>query len=285
MRAHALRKSALRLLLTGALAAGLTAPATAREQSTRIIQTFRFDPIAGQAGKPLVARKGRPLLTAEIRGLDVVTIDTPVVVTVVNGVKIRSQRPIAAGDILQGWPGMPGVYCAPARESPLYVTAACLQDADGDGRFEASVSASFTDQSAEAYNIGHKGGLVALTRDTTTPLATPLPYRKANPVAGPAARVKLDWVLAKPTGAEEPPTVILSLDASVTRASYAFSLGERFPLPGGTGDINFHGLLIHVSGIDPDGSIRYTLEGAMAGDPIEIGFLFMRPPVVIYIPV
>lgn len=274
------------VLLAAALAAALAGPAVAQDPITKVTQSFGFDGAAAVSAEPQTVRKGKPLLTALVRPTDVVAIDTPVEVTVTNGIKVRSKRQIAPGDVLQGWPGKPGVYCAPARESPLYITAACLQDADGDGRFEASLTAEFTDQRVETYNVGHKGGIVAVVHGEPTPLAALIAYRKADPAAGPGARVKVMWTVVGTPGPSDPVTLSFYLLVDdLTRASFAVGEGGRFTLPGRSGDIDLHGLKIHVLGIDPDGSIRFTTEGGGIGGPVDIIFGHRRPPVVIYVPV
>lgn len=170
---------------------------------------------------------------------------------------------LKAGDVLTGSDARPGLYCRPAPRG-----AVCLEDADGDGRFERTRMALCDVAGGAKYDViaWTVTGRVCpfgFMNDGVT-LAAPLAYARMDPAQGPSAWANL--TMNEPSGGKGKPLTF----------SLTWGLGEKDgrgnQIPGdiwietyavaadGVGKIDLHGMVVEFQGYTPDHKkLRYRV--------------------------
>jgi hypothetical protein len=170
---------------------------------------------------------------------------------------------LKVGDVLTGSEAQPGLYCIPVPRG-----AVCLEDADGDGRFERARMAQCDFGGGLKYDViawnvnGHLCAFRFVGQDEN--LATPLGYVRMDPAQGPSVWANL--TINKPGGGKgnKPLTFELSwelgekgglgkqMSGDPWYASYALP-------PNGVGKIDLHGMVVEFRGFAASGKLRYRV--------------------------
>ena len=192
---------ASRIAAAAAALATLTAatPADVRKGSSFAILAQPAAPGAVQ-----VARANRAFLNLDVRPVSAVTLAAAVPAELAAQFGARKEVPFGAGLRLYGWPERPGLYCDLLRHRGLGLSAACLNDKDGDGRFEEGLRLDFNSGKADILLISPSGKIIGANfTKARVALPKPVAYAAAAPAPNVTGKLALRW---KPVPAKVSPT-------------------------------------------------------------------------------
>ncbi|HYE44717.1 MAG TPA: hypothetical protein VEA44_02985 [Caulobacter sp.] len=276
---------AIALTLTAAAAAAQSPPPPSRAAGG----VFRMDIPAGLPTGPQVARRGAPLAVFELRSPAAVRLETGVDAKADNWLGASLRRPLAAGQVLAAAPAFTGglrtgVYCAPVKEGAWYSVSPCLLDRDGDGRFEAALTAAFNSGETHGLLVTDKRNLLGVLYSQPKPLAAPVAYTTTDYRAGPSAKVRLTWTARRDSRKPDGPVELtFQLDASDSDSgTRALTPIVRLSLPGGVGETNVEGVGIRTFGFDAGGALRYELDLPTESRTVAMGWVGSRTVIIGY---
>lgn len=273
-------------LTSGALLAMVAALATAPVASAQQQVTttgFVMDPNGPLVTTPAVAKKWAPLLTLSVRGERAVRLEADLAATATNWLGAKLKRPMLKGQVLVAAADRRGVFCAPVKEGALYSVSPCLTDADADGRFEGLGTAAFNSGSVDGLVVTDRGAVLGVRFSETTVLDAPVAYTPVSYGEGAAGEARLKWSSSFRKDQSGPGVIVkLWLEASdASSGTGVLSRTVEARLPQGSGLIEIEGITVHVLGFEPNGAMRYQIEGVPSARPVTLAF---RPaPTVIYI--
>ena len=269
-------------VVLAAVVALATAP-TASGQQQITTTGFVMDPNGPVAAMPAVAKKWSTLLTLSVRGERAVRLEADLDATATNWLGAKLKRPMLKGQVLVAAADRRGVFCAPVKEGMLYAVSPCLTDADGDGRFEALGTAAFNSGSVDGLVVTDKGAVLGVRFSETTPLGAPVAYTPVAYGEGAAGEARLKWSSSFRRDQTGPGVIVkLWLEASDSSSGTGvLSRTVEARLPEGSGLVEIEGIQVRVLGFEPNGAMRYQIEGVTPARPVTLAF---RPaPTVIYI--
>ena len=220
-----------------------------------------------------VTGPSRGFLKFDVRPLTAVTLSESIPAALAIQFGAKEDVPFEAGRTLYGWPERPGLYCDLLRPRGLGISAACLRDADLDGRFDEGLRLDFNSGFADILVISHSRKIIGarLRSKTTTPLPRPVAYASAEPAA--TGRLSLHW---RPVGKKRlgAPSVEMWIS---TPDNYTGTEGlsenvlvfrrDSVPL-----DVELYGIRLRVLGFDEEGGMRYKLLGMTDGAAVPLLF-------------
>jgi hypothetical protein len=170
---------------------------------------------------------------------------------------------LKAGDVLIGSEAKPGVYCKPAPRG-----AVCLEDADGDGRFERARMALCDYGGGMKYDViawtatGHLCPFRFLGEDVT--LATPLGYVRFDPAQGPSVAANLTMNKTGGGKGDKPLTFLLKWELGDESSPAGLMPGDIWVAnysipPDGVGKIDLHGMVVEFQGYTAEHKLRYRV--------------------------
>lgn len=170
---------------------------------------------------------------------------------------------LKAGDVLVGSEAKPGVYCKPAQHGEV-----CLEDADGDGRFERARMALCDYAGGLKYDLiawtdtGRLCPFRFLSEDVI--LASPLGFVRFDPAQGPSVWANLTMNKTGGGKGDKPLTFLLKWELGEKGSPEGQVPGDiwvtNYALPAdGIGKIDLHGMVVEFQGYTPDHKLRYRV--------------------------
>lgn len=221
-----------------------------------------------------LARANRAFLNLEVRPVTAVTLGGAIAPALAAQFGAKADVPFDAGRQLYGWPERPGLYCDLLRHRGLGLSAACLNDADQDGRFEEGLRLDFQSNKADLLLISQSGKIIGANfTKVRVPLLAPIAYAEAPSTPPVLGKLALRW---KPVSKKLSPEPAAQLWIS-TPENYTGTEGlsenvllfrrAQAPL-----DVEIYGVRLRVHGFDEKGAMRYSVLGVGAGAAVPLLF-------------
>ncbi|HET6943293.1 MAG TPA: hypothetical protein VFH89_14125 [Sphingomicrobium sp.] len=152
------------------------------------------------------------------------------------------------------------------------MSAACLEDADQDGKFEEGLRLDFNSERADILVITPSGKVIG-ARFSKARLRLPrlVGYSPAQDSAQPTGKLALRWKRGPKKG---PPIGLLWLSTpdnytgtdGLSENVLAFDT-DKLPM-----DVELYGLSIRILGFDEKGGLRYSVLGMKDGTAVPLVF-------------
>lgn len=263
-------------------ATAIVGPATAQRSDAEL---FAFEPGAVADTDVRVAERYSVAMTLPMRALGAVRLQDAITPTSVSWSGAKPKRALRAGEILVPAGPDRGVYCAPIPQGIWTTPTFCLRDTDGDGRFDANLSANFTSGRAQGILVTDKGKLYGVDFSKPSPLPSPIPYARAALTESPVIQVQLHWATTfspkRPTNG--PVTISFWFDGGADGAAGQVRSDEQTIIRGEGSQIQLGGLRLQVLGLDGKGRVRYQIEGIDPDRPLHFNQTPMANQMTIYL--
>lgn len=264
----------LKRALAGTVAVGAlfsALPASAQD-AERPASSFAVvaQPAAGDAEQ--VARPNRAFLTFDARPLTAVTLSEALPTTLTAQFGGKGDVPFDTRLQLYGWPERPGLYCDLLRPRGLGISAACLRDSDGDGRFDEGLRLDFNSGGSELMVVSHSAKIIGVRFRpyTTTALPHPVAYTPATPVA--TGRLAMRWRPINRRGVEPAAEIWISTPDNHTGTEGLSQNLVVFRRRSAPLDVELYGIRLRILGFDEEGGMRYRLLGMTDGAAVPLLF-------------
>lgn len=257
-----------------AVAATLPAlPASAQRVGDGPSSSFAIvaQPVAGDAEQ--VTRPNRAFLTFDARPLTAVTLSEALPTALTAQFGGKNDVPFDTRLPLYGWPERPGLYCDLLRPRGLGLSAACLRDTDGDGRFDEGLRLDFHSAISEIMVVSHSAKIIGARFRPRTTTALPHPVAYAPATIAATGRLALRWRPGRRESGGEPTAEIWISTPDNHTGTEGLSQNlvvfrrQSVPL-----DVELYGIRLRIIGFDEDGGMRYRLLGMTDGTAVPLLF-------------
>lgn len=267
-------RSIARAFRIAAAAAALPMLTAATPADVRKGSSFAILAQPAAAGAVQVARANRAFLDLDVRPVSAVTLGAGIPAELAAQFGAKKEVPFAQGFTLHGWPERPGLYCDLLRHRGLGLSAACLEDKDGDGRFEEGLRLDFSSGKADILLISPSGKIIGANfTKARVALPQPVAYSAAAPAPNVTGKLALRW---KPVPSKLSPTPAAQLWIS-TPENYTGTEGlsenvlifhrGKAPL-----DVELYGIRLRIHGFDDKGAMQYSVLGVADGAAVPLLF-------------
>ena len=250
------------------------APAPPRAPTARPGSSFA---LVGQAvsGGEQVARSGGTLLELKARPLLAVKLSAALAPEAAELIGAKPDAPFDTARTLYGWPERPGLYCDLLRNRGLGLSTACLEDRDGDGKFDHGRRYDFNSGLGDLLGVTPSGKIIGVRTTARKPepvaLAQPLAYTKAEAPADVTGRLALKWRKVK-EGGEPSAQLWITTPDNYTGTEGISEQVAQFPLSKVPVEGELYGVRLRVLGFDEKGAMRYQLLEVRDGSTVPLMF-------------
>jgi hypothetical protein len=223
-----------------------------------------------------LAGRGKSLADVIIRPTSAVVLEGVLDAATAKQAAVTAGFAFTPGRMLFGTRESPGLYCDLMRNRGLGSSAACLNDIDGDGRFDEAVRYDFNSASADRVFITDKGKVRGGKFKKRFALAQKVAYVVAPTSDLPEARISLQWANSPSNKARpgQPPLIeLLITDGdNFTGTQIMSSIYALVPVTGGSQELDFYGARIRLKAVTADGALQFSLIASPETRPIGLVF-------------
>jgi hypothetical protein len=242
---------------------------TDREGSSLAITA---QPVDGNA--VLIARPGQAFFKFSARPPMTVILQGEVPPLLAAQFGASSSAPFKPGLQLHGIPERPGLYCDLLRRRGLGLSAACLHDLDGDGRFDEGLRFEFNSGFSELLFFTPTGKIIGGGFDRKpVPLATPVGYVASVPAANVTGTLTLRWRNgSRQTSGPENAELWISTPANYTDTGGVSERFVAFPRARAPLDVELYGIRLRIHGFDEQGDMKVSVLSMKDGETVPLKF-------------
>ena len=263
--------AALVLCLAGIAAspAWCQAQGQAREGSSFAIVAQPTDPEV-----TLTVRPNQAFFKFDARPVSAVTLQDSIPAAIATQFGAKADVPFAAGLQLYGLPERPGLYCDLLRIHGLGLAAACLRDADGDGRFDEGLKLDFSSGSGDVLLLTPSGKIIGVNfKPKPIALPTPVRYTTTAPAASVTGKLALRWRMGTRRGGNpDNAEMWISTPENYTGTEGLSQRILSFPRTRAPLDVDFYGIKLHIAGFDDKGAMQVAVRGMTDGATVPLLF-------------
>lgn len=223
-----------------------------------------------------LAPRGKSLADVIIRPTSAVVLEGALDAATAKQAAVTAGFPFTPGRMLFGTRESPGLYCDLMRNRGLGSSTACLNDVDGDGRFDEAVRFDFNSGSADRVFITDKGKVRGGKLKKRFPLAPKVAYTAASAGSLPEARISLLWANSPSNKARPglPPLaeLLITDGDNFTGTQIMSSIYALVQVTDGSQELDFYGARIRLKGFTADGALQFSLTASP--EPRPIGLVF-----------
>jgi hypothetical protein len=261
-----------------ALAAGAAAAIAAlpgQAQAAQAGSSFALVAQVTNAEEVRVAKSGGTLVELTARPVSAVRLSTAIAPETAALFGAKPEFPFDTARTLTGWPERPGLYCDLLRNRGLGLSTACLEDSDGDGRFEAGRRFDFNSGLGDLLGVTPSGKIIGVRTDAKKPGRVPLPqpiaYTPAEVPAEATGRLALKWRRVKEGEAHIAQLWITTPD-NYTGTEGISEQVAQFPLSKVPIEGELYGVRVRILGFDEKGAMRYQVLEVREGATVPLKF-------------
>lgn len=264
-------------------AAVAPAAASSAQVEPRVPSSFALVAAPPTSEGEQLARGTMAFLKFDVQPIQAVTLGESIPDAIASQFGAKREVPFDTKLRLYGWPERPGLYCDLMRWRGMYISAACLQDTDGDGDFDEGRRLDFHHLKSDILGVTANNKVVGMRfSKIRVPLPAPVAYTPVTPAGEATGKMVMRWRRHpdKASGRDLAQLEIATHDTSTGTAGEAENvlIFDRSKVPM---DVEYYGIRLRIHGFAEDGQMRYTLLGMTDG--VRIPILFRRAATTIMI--
>lgn len=254
----------------------MMASPTAAQERPGAREGSSFATIAQPAdpAETLTARPNQAFFKFDARPVTAATLQDGVPVEIAIQFGAKAEVPFAPGRQLYGVPERPGLFCDLLRSRGLGLSAACLRDTDGDGRFDEGLRLDFNSGSGDVLLLTPSHKIIGVRfKAKPIPLPSPVRYAVTKPAADVTGKLALRWRMgSKRTGNADKVEMWVSTPENYTGTEGLSQRIVSFPRANAPLDLDFYGIQLHVAGFDEKGAMQVSVRGMTDGETVPLVF-------------
>jgi hypothetical protein len=253
------------------IVAALSAPPAGAQAPDRLGSSFAVVAQPVDSETVQVASQYSAFFKFDARPLTAVTLSEGIAADLAVQFGVKEDVPFDAGRQLYGWPERPDLYCDLLRPRGLGLSAACLRDSDGDGRFDEGLRLDFNSGLGSLLVLSHSGKIIGVRyKPKPVPIPNPVAYAPSTPTV--TGKLTLRWKPGKKVSGS--PTVQMWISTPVNQtgteglSEYLLVLRrDSIPL-----DVELYGIRLRILGFDERGAMQYRILGMTDGAAVPLLF-------------